>query len=68
MAGSNEAVTTHEPLRLSDHEFAILAQLLESERARLLVEIRHTDHRQYRDELRQRFDVVERLARRCETE
>ena len=57
--------TTHEPLSLSGEEFEILAELLESERAKLLVEIRHTDHRAYRDELRHRLDLVERLGERC---
>jgi len=57
--------TTHEPLSLSGEEFEILAELLESERAKLLVEIRHTHHRAYRDELRHRLDLVERLSGRC---
>jgi hypothetical protein len=45
-------------------EFSIMDELLESERSRLLVEIRHTDHRNYRDELRHRLDVVEVLLER----
>jgi hypothetical protein len=57
----------HEPLSLNSEELAILAELLESERAKLLVEIRHTDHRTFRDELRQRLTVVEGLAERCAT-
>ena len=57
--------TTHEPLNLGAEELAFLSQLLESERGRLLVEIRHTDHRAYRDELRARLDLVERLLERC---
>lgn len=56
---------SHEPLQLTGHELEIVAELLESERARLLVEIRHTDHRSYRDELRDRLDVVEKLVERC---
>jgi hypothetical protein len=51
--------TTHEPLNLNSEELAILAELLESERARLLVEIRHDHHRSSRDELRHRLTVVE---------
>jgi hypothetical protein len=47
--------------QLAGEELAILDQLLESERSRLLVEIRHTDHRTYRDELRHRLEVVEHL-------
>ncbi len=57
--------TTHEPLNLSSEDRAILAELLESEQAKLLVEIRHTAHRTYRDELRRRLDLVERLIERC---
>jgi len=57
--------TTHEPLNLNSEELAVLAELLESERAKLLVEIRHTDHRAFRDELRHRLTVVESLVERC---
>jgi len=57
--------TTHEPLHMSAEELAILAELLESERVKLLVEIRHTHHRAYRDELRHRLLLVEGLAERC---
>jgi len=53
-----------EPRSLSSEEIAILSELLESERAKLLVEIRHTDHRVFRDELRHRLEMVEGLARR----
>ena len=54
--------TVHEVvLKLAGEELGILDELLESERSRLLVEIRHTDHRSYRDELRHRLDVVEHL-------
>ena len=47
--------------QLSGEQVTILDELLESERSRLLVEIRHTDHRSYRDELRHRLDTVEHL-------
>ena len=57
--------TTHEPLNLTSEEFAILAELLESERAKLLIEIRHTYHRSFRDELRHRLTLVEHLVERC---
>ena len=56
---------THDPLNLNSEELAILAELLESERARLLVEIRHTHHRSFRDELRYRLALVEELVERC---
>ncbi len=53
-----------EPLNLSSEDIAILAELLESERTRLLVEIRHTAHRSYRDILRRRVEAVEQLIER----
>jgi len=52
---------------LSGEDLSILSELLASERARLLVEIRHTDHRSFRDELRQRLDLVERLLAHLES-
>lgn len=55
----------HSPLTLSEGEIAIIVELLESARTRLLVEIRHTDHRAYRDELRARMDAIENLLERC---
>jgi hypothetical protein len=57
--------TTHELLNLTSEEFAILAELLESARDKLLVEIHHTDHRSFRDQLRQRLALVESLLERC---
>ena len=47
--------------QLPGEELAVLNELLESERSRLLVEIRHTDHRAFRDELRHRLEIVEQL-------
>lgn len=58
--------TTHEPLNLTSEEFAILKELLESARDRLLIEIRHTDHRAFRDELRHRLTLVDSLVERCD--
>lgn len=58
----------HEPISLKNGELLVLKELLESERARLLVEIRHTDHRAFRNELRQRLETVEGLIERCRTE
>ena len=58
--------TTHEPLQLTREELAILFELLETAHTNLLVEIRHTDHRSYRDELRRRLESVERLIRLCQ--
>ena len=57
--------TTHAPLEVSSEEREILTEVLESERAKLLIEIRHTDHRSYRSELRERLEIVERLEERC---
>jgi len=58
--------TAHEPLHLSTEELEILAELLEGARDKLLVEIRHTHHRSYRDELRHRLALVEGLLERCQ--
>jgi hypothetical protein len=58
----------HEPLNLTSGENEILSELLASEHARLLVEIRHTDHRAFRDKLRQKLAIVEGLMERCEHE
>lgn len=57
-------LTTHEPLDLSGEEAMLLAELLEAARARLLIEIRRTDHRAFRDELRHRLAVLERVIER----
>jgi hypothetical protein len=59
--------TTHEPLNLDGEELATVAELLEEARTKLLVEIRRTDHRRFRDELRHRLTLVERLLERCRT-
>ena len=47
--------------QLAGEELTLLNELLESERLRLMVEIRHTDHRAYRDDLRHRLEIVEHL-------
>ena len=60
--------TACELLRMNDDEFRILLELLESEREKLLVEIRRTDHRDFREQLRQRLQVVEILAGRLRGE
>jgi hypothetical protein len=57
--------TAHEPLSISSEELVILIELLESERAKLLIEIRHTHHRAFRDELRHRLTLIETFAERC---
>jgi len=50
---------------LAGEERTVLGELLEAERARLLIEIRHTDHRSFREELRHRVEIVERLIDAC---
>ncbi len=57
--------TAEKVVSVNGEEIAILVELLESERAKLLVEIRHTDHRLFRDELRHRLSLVEQLSERC---
>ena len=57
--------TTQESLNLNGEELAILAELLESERTKLLVEIHHVAHRAFRDELRHRLTLIEGLVERC---
>lgn len=52
------------PDSLTNEERELLAELLEAERHRLLLEIRHSAHRQFREELKQRYDRVERLCSR----
>ncbi len=57
--------TAHQCLSLDTNEFTILTELLETARTRLLIEIRHMDHRAFRDELRERLTTVESLLNRC---
>jgi len=52
-------------LVVNREEHALVHELLSAERDRLLVEIRHTDHRPYRDQLRRRLDTVQALLERC---
>jgi len=58
---------THEHLNLNSEELTILAELLESEHSKLLVETRRTHHRVFRDELRRRLTLVEELEKRFRT-
>jgi len=55
---------SREPLDLNSDELSVLRELLESERAKLLVEVRHTDHRAFREELRRRLGLIEGIAAR----
>jgi hypothetical protein len=56
---------TDRTLTVGGEEFATLTQLLEEARTKLLVEIRRTDHRRFREELSHRLIVVEKLLERC---
>lgn len=57
--------TTNEPISISnEEEVTLLAEILEVEQARLLVGTRHAFHREYRDDLRRRLDIVEGLLKR----
>jgi len=60
--------TASSPLyfQMPGEELTVLNELLETERSRLLVEIRHTDHRAFRDELRHRLEIVEHLLEEIE--
>ena len=57
--------TALEPLNLEGEQLALVLEILESAHARLLVGIRHTSHRSFRDELRHRLAVVEQVIARC---
>jgi di/tripeptidase len=50
---------------LTGEELTVSGELLVAEQSRLLVEIRHTDHRTFRDELRRRLAIVEHLVAQC---
>lgn len=56
-----------ERVNMDSEQVAILHELLESERAKLLIEIRHTDHRSYRNQLKRRLEVVEVLCAQFQT-
>ena len=53
------------PLCVNDEEFAILNELLESERIKLLASIRHAGDGPFRDKLRRRLALVEGLVEMC---
>ena len=57
--------TSDERLNLEGEEAAVVTELLESEQARLLVEIRHSHHRAFRELLRDRLTIIENLLARC---
>ena len=59
-----DPVAQKQSLPFSEEECRMLAELLEAERNRLLVGIRHSFHRSYRDELHRRLQLTEALAER----
>jgi hypothetical protein len=59
------SATPQRLIGLNSGELAILLEVLESERSKLMIEIRHTDHRAYRDDLRRRLTLLEGLIARC---
>lgn len=59
--------TTQHSLDLSDEELLLLRDLLENAHTRLMIEIRHTDHRSFREDLRLRLTLLEGLLARCRT-
>ena len=55
----NSTATEHWTVGAGERE--ILTELLQAERAKLLVEIRHTHHRAFRNDLRARLASIEKL-------
>ena len=53
-------------LEVSDSEVQLMEELIEHERKELLVEMRHTDARQFRTGLRERLAAVEALQERLQ--
>jgi hypothetical protein len=58
--------TMNERWNMTSEEQKVLTDLLELERSKLMVEIRHTDHRSFREELRHRLTVIEGLLQHCQ--
>lgn len=51
---------------LTAEDLNVLGQVLQTAKAGLQVEIQHTFHRLYRDELRRRLTVIEHLIDCCQ--
>jgi hypothetical protein len=56
--------TTHTPPVLTEEEWALVAQLLENKQRELLLGIRHSVRRAFRDELQRELALVEGLRDR----
>lgn len=59
--------TTNEQMSVNAEELELLAELLDEARTKLLVEIRRTYARSFREQLRRRLTLVEGLLARCQT-
>jgi hypothetical protein len=61
-----DAMLTHTsaPFSLDSQESILLAQILETELAKLAVEIRHTHNRLFRDDLKRRFEMIDAILAR----
>ena len=55
-------------LKLSQEEWGLVAELLETERGNLHPEIRHTDSPKVHDDLQKRLETVNGLAERMKSE
>jgi hypothetical protein len=55
-------------LEFTRDERELISRLLESKQKELLAEIRHTDHRAYREKLMDELEVVDRLLVRISVE
>lgn len=53
---------------LSEQEWELIVQLLQQEQAELPVEIHHSRNQEFRDELRQRLNLVRHLLDRLQME
>jgi len=53
---------------LTEEEWDLMIELLDRKRSELLIEIRHTRTRDFRDQLRKRLDLVEQLLQRLTSE
>ena len=50
---------------LSEAEWALLLEVLDHERVKLLTEIRRTDTMAFRQELRERLEMVDRIVEKA---
>ncbi|MFN0166105.1 MAG: hypothetical protein ACKV22_06710 [Bryobacteraceae bacterium] len=50
---------------LTDEEWALLMEMLDHERVKLLTEIRRTDTMAFRQELRERLEMVDRIVEKA---